>query len=102
VIVPALSTGSESGTSASRVVEVVAAPRVLGRPVAASDAPSARGEASAASASAATALRYWTEATANSARADSVDVNHLTEHVLRTLDQRLVAARERLSHGTRS
>jgi hypothetical protein len=53
------------------------------------------------------APHYWSEPTiaasgTSVAAPDAPSVHRITEHVLHTLDQRLVAARERLSLGVRT
>jgi hypothetical protein len=40
-------------------------------------------------------LQYWTDASAPSAP-PTVDIGHLTDQVLRTMEDRVIAARERL------
>src|SRR6266567_4226952 len=78
--------------------EFAAPRRILGRPVAAT-ASDARATpvADISAALAATTPRYWTEPSAAPMAPAAPDLNRLTEQVLRNVDQRLVAARERLS-----
>lgn len=82
-------------------VDFAAPGRVLSRPVVTNQpTPSERDVVAAQSPAA--ALRYWSDVGATVARSEVPDVARLTDHVLHTLDERLVAARERLSHGPRS
>jgi hypothetical protein len=100
--------GALANNAGARAPQFQAPQRILGRSVAA-PTPNVRTtgatemQASSTHTNAANPLRYWTGSSPATltAGAAAPDLNRLTEQVIHTLDQRLVTARERLSHKTR-